>query len=120
MIMLIVALCVLSLDPDGPDAVCNTTTPTPTEQPSADAGAVVAGVVGGLVGLLLLLVFLGFILWYQFCRIKEPEDEASPVSAFDFSGKRVESVNPAASTNELGEDEDVKNPDYAKSKDTTL
>ena len=44
MIMLIVALCVL-LDPDGPDAVCNTT-PTPTEQPSADAGAVVAGVVG--------------------------------------------------------------------------
>ena len=45
MIMLIVALYVL-LDPDGPDAVCNTTTPSPSEQPSADAGAVVAGVVG--------------------------------------------------------------------------
>ena len=70
-------------------------------------------------GLLLLLVFIGFILWYQFCRIKEPEDEASPVSAFDFSGKRLESVNPAASTNELGGDDEVKNPEYASKKDET-
>lgn len=110
----------LLLDPDGPDVVCPNSTSPPTGQPPlTDAGAVVAGVVGGLVGLLLLLVFIGFILWYQFCRIKEPEDEASPVSAFDFSGKRLESVNPAASTNELGGDDEVKNPEYASKKDET-
>ena len=56
----------------------------------------IAGVIGGLVGLLVLVLFLVFILWYQICRGSDDEEDDGRDKPFDFSKKRVESVNIAA------------------------
>lgn len=98
----------LLLDPDGPDTICPTEPVVSTENT-----AIIAGVVGGLVGVLLLSLLLVFILWYQFCRNKDLEDDSSRGSAFDFSSKRVQIINPKVTAGEQ-EEEDIKK------KDTTL
>ena len=97
----------LLLDPDGPDTVCSTEPVVSTENT-----AIIAGVVGGLVGVLLLSLLLVFILWYQFCRNKDLEDDSSRGSAFDFSSKRVQIINPNMTAGEQEEE--------IKKKDTTL
>ena len=79
---------------------------------STENTAIIAGVVGGLVGVLLLSLLLVFILWYQFCRNKDLEDDSSRGSAFDFSSKRVQIINPNMTAGEQEEE--------IKKKDTTL
>ena len=59
--------------------------------------------------MLLVSLLLVFILWYQFCRNTELEDDSSRGSAFDFSGKRVQIVNPNNTPDEPGDE--VKNPE---------
>lgn len=88
------------------NSVCPTETPfpTPTSSSSSDNDtAVIAGVVGGLVGLILILLLGGFIVWYQFFRAADPDEDISKESAFDFSNKRHEAVNPTA----IASNEDV-------------
>jgi len=108
-IVVTIVLLSLPLDSDGPDTVCPTTEPVV----STENTAIIAGVVGGLVGVLLLSLLLVFILWYQFCRNKDLEDDSSRGSAFDFSSKRVQIINPKVTAGEQ-EEEDIKK------KDTTL
>ena len=72
--------------------------PSPTVPSSSDSDddntAIYAGVAGGVVGLALLSVLILFILWYQFCKAADLDEENSRESAFDFTTKRMESTNP--------------------------
>ena len=59
-------------------------------------------------GFLLLLLLLVFVLWYQICRDPDYEDNEGKENAFDFSKRRVETVNIAALEEDKQQDVDSK------------
>ena len=85
------------------------TPPTVSCPSSEDNTAVIAGVVGGLVGLTVVVLFLVFILWYQFCRGSDYEEEDGKENAFDFIKKRTEAVNISTAS---PVDQDIEKSDF--------
>jgi cellobiose-specific phosphotransferase system component IIC len=63
----------------------------PTQDPTITA-AVIGGVVGLILILTLIVLFGGCCIWYQFCRVKEPEETKPGV--FDIN--EYKASNPSA------------------------
>ena len=70
----------------------------PTIASSGQTSLIVAVVVGCTFGLILIVFLVIFIIWYQFFRKSDVAEETSRESAFDFSKKRMETVNPMANS----------------------